>query len=249
MINDMRIGMKKAAILCSLVLVGFSPMERPPEAVNYYSLRNLAGADMPRRMRVIKLADGARGRASVEDGMLVTFKSREAARVDVAGTFSNWRPVRMERGARGVWYHLITTPSRKKEIHYKFVVDGIWTSDPKNPYREYDGNGSYLSVIEPFSVPEGRQVSFRMIGKNTVEFRTWNPGARMISLVGDFNHWNPENDLLRRGNDGVWRLRKRLSKGDYRYKFIVDGRWQPDYFNGSSASDEVGGICSVVRVN
>ena len=184
----------------------------------------------------------------IEEGVLVTFKSREAGRVDVAGNFSSWRPLRMERGNRGVWYYLITNPVKKKEIQYKFVVDGIWTSDPKNPLRAYDGNGSYLSVIESFTVPEGRHVSYRLIDGSTVEFRTWNPTARMISLVGDFNHWNPENDLLRRGTDGIWRLRKRLSKGDYRYKFIIDGRWQPDYYNGKSASDEIGGICSLIRI-
>lgn len=244
----MHSGIKKAAIICSLLATAFSPVERSSEPVNYYVLRDLAGAEMPKRMRVLKLANGSFQKSVVEEGVLVTFKSREAARVDVAGNFSSWRPLRMERGNRGVWYYLITNPVKKKEIQYKFVVDGIWTSDPKNPLREYDGNGSYLSVFESFTVPEGRHVSYRLIDGSTVEFRTWNPTARMISLVGDFNHWNPENDLLRRGSDGIWRLRKRLSKGDYRYKFIIDGRWQPDYYNDKSASDEIGGICSLLRI-
>ena len=132
---DMHSGIKKAAIICSLLATAFSPIERPAEPVNYYVLRDLAGAETPKRMRVLKLANGSFQKSVIEEGVLVTFKSREAARVDVAGNFSSWRPLRMERGNRGVWYYLITNPVKKKEIQYKFVVDGIWTSDPKNPLR------------------------------------------------------------------------------------------------------------------
>ena len=223
-------------------------MERSAELVNYYSLRDLPKASEPRYLKVAKFVNGSLGKHVIEEGVLVTFRSRQAARVDVAGNFSNWRPLRMERGTRGVWYFLITDPVKKKDVKYKFLVDGIWTGDPMNPLKSYDGNGSYLSVIESFSRPEGRHVSYRMMKRNTVEFRVHRPRARMISLVGDFNHWNPENDLLRRGDDGIWRLRKRLSKGDYRYKFVIDGRWEPDYYNSSSASDEVGGVCSLIRI-
>lgn len=244
----MHSGIKKAAIICSLLATAFSPIERPAEPVNYYVLRDLAGAETPKRMRVLKLANGSFQKSVIEEGVLVTFKSREAGRVDVAGNFSSWRPLRMERGNRGVWYYLITNPVKKKEIQYKFVVDGIWTSDPKNPLRAYDGNGSYLSVIESFTVPEGRHVSYRLIDGSTVEFRTWNPTARMISLVGDFNHWNPEDDLLAKGRDGIWRVRKKLFPGVYRYKFIIDGEWLPDVYNSESASDDTGEVCSILEI-
>ncbi len=244
----MRIVSKKAILLLPLLLLAFSPEDRTGDPVNYYSLGQLSRAGMPRKIRVMKAANSSLHKPVIEEGVLVTFKNREADRVDVAGNFSNWRTLRMERGSRGVWYYLITNPPGG-EIKYKFVVDGIWSADPRNPQKSYDGNGSYISIIEPFTAPEGRHVSFRIVDRGIVEFRIHNPRAGMISLVGDFNHWNPENDLMQKGPDGIWRLQKRLSRGDYRYKYIIDGRWQPDYYNSNSASDEVGGICSVIRIN
>lgn len=228
--------------------VAFSDSLPRDEAVNYYALRELANADSPRLLRVMKFSNGSLGKKIIEEGVLVTYKSREAERVEIAGNFSNWRPLPMERGTRGVWYYLITKSMKKNEIRYKYRVDGIWTNDPQNPDRIDDGNGSFLSTISPFSPQEGKQVSYRFVRKGTVEFRVYKPQARFISLVGDFNHWNPENDLLRRGEDGIWRLRKRLAPGEYRYKYVIDGRWEVDYFNEVSASDETGGVCSLIRI-
>jgi hypothetical protein len=218
------------------------------EAVNYYSLRELANADSPRILRVMKFANGSLGKNIIEEGILVTYQNRGADRVEIAGNFSNWRALPMERGNRGVWYYLITKSVKKSDIQYKYRVDGIWINDPHNPERIDDGNGSYLSIAPSFTPKEGKQVSLRFIRRGMVEFRVYKPQARYISLVGDFNHWNPENDLLQRGEDGIWRLKKRLSPGEYRYKFVIDGRWEVDYFNTLSAMDDTGGICSLIRV-
>ncbi len=228
--------------------VASSDSQNRDEAVNYYALRELAYADSPRLLRVMKFSNGSLGKKIIEEGVLVTYKHRQADRVEIAGNFSNWRPLPMQRGMRGVWYYLITKSMKKNDIQYKFRVDGIWTNDPQNPDRIDDGNGSFLSTISPFSPKEGRHISYRFVRKGTVEFRVYKPQARFISLVGDFNHWNPENDLLRRGEDSIWRLKKRLAPGEYRYKFVVDGRWEVDYFNGQSAADETGGVCSLLRV-
>lgn len=233
--------------LLPVMLLAFSPAGND-RLENYYSFRSLRNAQMPQKMRVLKVLNSVRNKSLIEEGVLLTYRSREAKRVDVAGTFSNWRPVRMERGEHGVWFYLLTETPGQDRVKYKFIVDGLWTSDPQNPWKSYDGNGSYVSMLEPVRTSEGRNLSFRVVDKNLIEFRIYRPEARFISIVGDFNSWNPENDLLEKGDDGVWRLTKRLGKGAYRYKYIVDGKWQPDYFNSNSASDEMGGICSVVRI-
>jgi 1,4-alpha-glucan branching enzyme len=50
------------------------------------------------------------------------------------------------------------------------------------------------------------------------------PGATAVSLVGDFNQWNPSAIPLRRLGDGTWIVDVPLSPGRYAYAFIVDGR-------------------------
>jgi hypothetical protein len=50
------------------------------------------------------------------------------------------------------------------------------------------------------------------------------PGAATVSVVGDFNQWNPTAMPLRRLSDGTWIVDVPLSPGRYAYAFVVDGK-------------------------
>jgi 1,4-alpha-glucan branching enzyme len=49
------------------------------------------------------------------------------------------------------------------------------------------------------------------------------PEARSVSLVGDFNRWNPSALPMKRTPDGAWFLTVELNHGHHRYAFLVDG--------------------------
>jgi hypothetical protein len=244
----MPIKLKSLIALLPLAMTAFMPQNEPQERTeSYYRLRLLKNAAPPREMRIARI-DARQRKTSIETGVLISYKNREARQVRIAGDFTLWRPVNMERGNFGIWYYLVTAFEGGNDQRYKLMVDGIWTRDPMNAERQDDGAGSYVSIISPVLSPDGPQVSYRFIGKNTVEFRVYRPKARLVSLVGDFNHWNPENDLMEKGPDGVWRLKKRLSGGTYRYTYIIDGRWSLDLYNESSATDDSGTLCSMLTV-
>lgn len=216
----------------------------PRKVMYFHSLKSLDKSDSPRQINMLR-PDGM-GKALV-DGMLFTYKNRGAKQVSISGNFSGWNPERMNRSNNGIWYYFLPAGDSGRNLRYKFLVDGTWIMDPVNPDRDDDGRGSYLSVTEPMMKNEGRQVSYRKIG-SSIEFRIYRPTAAFISLVGDFNNWNPEQDLLSRGKDGIWRLKKKLFPGTYRYKYIVDGDWVPDIYNRKSAADNAGEICSVIDI-
>lgn len=50
------------------------------------------------------------------------------------------------------------------------------------------------------------------------------PGAKGVSVVGDFSAWQPIA-LFDHDGDGVWSVTVALPRGRYEYAFIVDGRW------------------------
>lgn len=54
------------------------------------------------------------------------------------------------------------------------------------------------------------------------------PEARAVSIVGDFNHWDPHAHPLQRDARGRWSRRLRLESGWYEYRFLVDGEWWDD---------------------
>lgn len=49
------------------------------------------------------------------------------------------------------------------------------------------------------------------------------PAAQSVSLVGDFNQWNPQANPMNRQPDGGWILTVELKHGHHRYAFLVDG--------------------------
>ncbi|MBN2078838.1 MAG: glycogen-binding domain-containing protein [Spirochaetes bacterium] len=218
------------------------------EPVYFSSLKFTTRADAPRRVTMV-LPGKRQGQSTmVCEGVLLTYGNRTAKNVFVAGNFSGWKPLAMKRSDSGIWYHFLEASGKGSDLAYKYLVDGIWIADPLNPDRIDDRMGSYLSIAEPPLKSEGRHVSWRYAGRDGVEFRLYRPKARFVSIVGDFNNWNPEDDLLEKGPEGIWRLRKQLLPGMYRYSFIIDGEWHPDVYNPRSGSDANGMVCSIIEI-
>lgn len=46
--------------------------------------------------------------------------------------------------------------------------------------------------------------------------------AQAVSLVGDFNDWNPKAHPMKQLPDNAWALRVDLKHGHHRYAYIVD---------------------------
>jgi hypothetical protein len=69
----------------------------------------------------------------------------------------------------------------------------------------------------------------RAAGETGIPFAIEAPSASSISVVGDFNDWNPSVTPLERSSDGRWIVRLKLRPGRYRYSYLVDGtRWVAD---------------------
>ncbi len=215
---------------------------------NYYRLKDLDRAREPRIVEMVTVKNMKENRPVVTTGILFTYNNRNARDVRIAGSFSKWNLKPMTRGQNGVWFYYLDGISDRGDVTYKYFVDDTWIMDPENTLTMDDRAGSYVSVVEFPGLSEGKHLTFRMLDGSRIEFRTYNREATLISLVGDFNHWNPENDLMEREPGGVWRLVKRLPPGRYRYMYIVDGRWVPDVYNEKSAADENGDIVSILEV-
>ena len=54
-------------------------------------------------------------------------------------------------------------------------------------------------------------------------FRVWAPHARWVSVVGDFNFWNPEDLPMHRITEGIWEAWSSFAQEGQAYKFYVVG--------------------------
>ncbi|WP_418513409.1 glycogen-binding domain-containing protein [Corallibacter sp.] len=68
-----------------------------------------------------------------------------AKNVILAGSFNDWNEsdIKMSKTESG-WETTILLSGGKH--HYKYIIDGEWIVDPKNPIKEYDNHGNINSV-------------------------------------------------------------------------------------------------------
>lgn len=135
-----------------------------------------------------------------------------AGNVFLAGSFNEWKPknLRMNRTADGWELPLYLVDGTHM---YKFVVDGKWIRDEKNPSKAPDGVHDFNSVIT--------------IGKPHVFSLKGYKEANRVMLAGSFNDWRDFELPMKKTADG-WELSYVIGAGNYEYKFIVDGKWISD---------------------
>ncbi len=82
---------------------------------------------------------------------------------------------------------------------------------------------------------------------NGVLFTLDAPETARVQLAGDFNSWNPDGNEMQFSN-GVWQKMLQLAPGRYRYRYVVDGRWQKDPLNTSVEPSPFGDHDSVIEL-
>lgn len=85
-------------------------------------------------------------------------------------------------------------------------------------------------------------------GSSAFQFVLVAPQAASVSLVGDFNDWDPARAPMQTAQ-GVWATSVPLTPGRYRYAFLVNGvEWRADPGAPPARDDEFGTPSSVITV-
>jgi len=84
---------------------------------------------------------------------------------------------------------------------------------------------------------------------NNITFTAQYPNASAVHIAGDFNNWQPEKNPMSKTSNGLWQTKIKLSKGVYKYRFVVDGQWQHDPNNPATEPNPYGDSNSVLTVS
>ena len=68
----------------------------------------------------------------------------------------------------------------------------------------------------------------RLTNDGTVEFRFFRPDVQSVSINGDFGVAAAGMDMQCQG-DGWWTLEAKLPAGEYRFRYLADGRFFADF--------------------
>ncbi len=79
-----------------------------------------------------------------------------------------------------------------------------------------------------------------------VSFFHLDGSAKKVSVVGDFNNWDPEANVMERRLDGSWHTIVHLNNGHHRYMLNVDGSLVEDpKAHGIVRNEEGQRVCMV----
>lgn len=81
-----------------------------------------------------------------------------------------------------------------------------------------------------------------------VIFSVMAPQAKEVYITGDFNDWKLDPDSRMELDNGAWSKRLSLTKGKYRYRFVIDGKWTEDPSNPVQEVNPYGEVDSAIEV-
>jgi hypothetical protein len=229
----------------------------------FWQLESLKRAISPRYIKILDIQSYKLTNRLLNKGILFTYYGLRNNEVSVCGNFSVWKCIPMQKNKFGVFFTLVPVEFNRRNgnmetsYKYKFKVDDIFEYDPVNSNRYDDNLGSFVSEFTLEKVDIDKQISYKVQDKNleeeaefkTVEFRIYKPEANTISIVGSFNHWNPEHDYMIKDNTGTFVLKKKMKPGEYLYNFIIDGKKELDTYNEQTRyREETGEVSSYMKI-
>lgn len=125
----------------------------------------------------------------------------------------------------GIMFHVEPIPANIRNMDYRMIIGGLWTTNPLNPRTVTGPSGVMESrvplparpITDPENTPPGM---FR--------FSFWAPPGEIVTVGGCFNGWDPFMFQLREESPGFYTLLLPLPPGSFQYVFFHRGEWVTD---------------------
>jgi len=172
----------------------------------------------------------------VGDILILSFKPDQPVRyVGVRFANESWKILHpCALNEKGVFVLDYPVPEGVREVRYRIVEDGLWTTDPSNPNTDVDSSGVAFSVYTLESEPVRSIVNPKPAPDGGITFVFNGSPGRRVALVGDFNNWDPFMDPLDETAPGTYSITLRVPPGQHWYRFFSDGRRILDRHNAQT---------------
>ena len=150
----------------------------------------------------------------------------------------------------GLMFHFEKIPKNLKNMDYRLIINGLWTTDPFNPDSITGPSGVVASRVQLSSNPAGTSgisiTSGSIPGGYRFSFNA-SPGET-ITVGGSFNNWDPFMYELWEASPGYYTLDIPLSTGTFQYVFFHRGERVVDQNNARKLYARDGRIISEATV-
>ncbi len=196
--------------------------------------------------------------APAVSGSFVIFTAPVSSRyTGIAFDFENFRQIHSmqkltshdpDGNALGsVYFYILPLPKNIREISYRLIVDGLWTTDPANPDTRYDNRiGAQLSVVR---IPYQEDTATQQLDSGLVRFTYQGEPGQRIRLGGTFTNWDSYIYHMTETRPGLYEISIPLLEGTYYYAFYNGITSFIDSDNPNRAYTADGRVASVIEVH
>ncbi len=199
----------------------------------------------------------ARADAPVITGKYIIFTAAGAARhAGIAFEHENFQSIhafqRLYRSEeetdskKSILFYIMQIPEEMRELRYRLVIDGLWSTDPLNPDEVFDYSaGMSLSILK---IPYQKEYKTAVENNGRTRFVYQGESGKKIYLAGTFNNWDPFMYVLEEVMPGRYELYLPLPNGVWYYAYFKDGKQIPDTTNHEHVYMADGRTASVIAV-
>ncbi|GMO27000.1 MAG: hypothetical protein Ta2B_07500 [Termitinemataceae bacterium] len=147
----------------------------------------------------------------------------------------------------GILFYAFEVPAHVKNLEYRLIVDGLWTTDPLNSQKKFDLDSGLEFSIAP--VPNIVR-TYPTATENTTElsFSLQAESGAVITVAGDFNSWDPFMYELKETRQGIYTLNLPLPAGSWKYVFYKNGQQVLDPNNNERVYTYDGKIANIITL-
>jgi len=145
-----------------------------------------------------------------------------------------------------IMFFLFPLPKNSTKIGYKMIIDGLWTTDPTNPEKEYNKTArTWISTVKyPNNTIEKTNSQ-----TNSVKFVYEGNSGEKIRLAGSFTNWDSFIYYLVETKTGHYELELPLPSGTHYYTFYKGLDVILDETNPNKVYTPEGRIACLITVN
>ena len=147
---------------------------------------------------------------------------------------------------KSILFYIMQIPEEMRELRYRLVINGLWSTDPLNPDEIFDYSaGMSLSVLK---IPYQKEYRTAVENNGRTRFVYQGESGKRIYLAGTFNNWDPFMYTLEEVMPGRYELYLPLPNGVWYYAYFKDGKQIPDTTNREHVYMNDGRTASVISV-
>ena len=143
-----------------------------------------------------------------------------------------------------ILFYLCEIPPHTKRVHYRLIIDGLWTHDPENSniIVDTETNIAFSYIDLPYEAP----VITKKTDAGFVHFVYEGTPGENIRLAGSFSGWDPYIYQLEETRPGFYELHLHLPPGTHYYTYYRGFTPFVDEKNPDRAYTDEGRVASVI---